>query len=314
VGAIRRQGSAPNRVEYLYQNHTIGRAASCQLVLDRPVISGHHATIRWSEGKWTVRDLGSRNGTFLNGRRLAGGVADWPQELAKGDLILFAGEDEAWELIDASEPKPLLIPLESDLPAIELDDQDVLALPSADEPLVVIYQRQGYWQLERDGDCSLLEDRQEIVVAERRYRLMVTGALEATVEAESKLVRRRVEDMILDIKVSRDEEEASVAARMGDEVHELPSRTYLYLLAFLARRRCEEAATRGPDAGWVDVDTACRELSLASPEALALLVYRCRKAIKDSGVEDPAAIIDRSRRRQVRIGVGAEQLSVAYLD
>lgn len=307
-------GSASGELEYLCQNHTIGRSSSCQLVLDRSVISVHHATIRWSDGAWTLRDLGSRNGTFLNRRRLSGGAEDWATDLAVGDQIIFADAEETWELVDASEPRPMLLPREPGHVPIRLDKRDMIVLPSVEEPLMTIYQQRGCWQLERDGDCRILQDLEEIVVGERSYRVRLTGNFESTEEADSGLVSTRVEDMILNVQVAPDEESALVVAQVGAAVHELPQRTFLYLLAFLARRRREQAATLGPNAGWVTVETACDELGLKNPEALGLLVYRCRKAIKACGVEDPAAIVDRSRKRQLRIGVKAEQLSITRLE
>jgi putative nucleotidyltransferase with HDIG domain len=48
----------------------IGRAGTLELVLDHPAISRHHAEIAFDQRGWTVRDLGSTNGTFLNGLRV----------------------------------------------------------------------------------------------------------------------------------------------------------------------------------------------------------------------------------------------------
>src|SRR6478609_695438 len=53
----------------------IGRANECALRLDVGYVSGHHAEIRWSVGHWQIKDLGSRNGTFVNNERLATGRA-----------------------------------------------------------------------------------------------------------------------------------------------------------------------------------------------------------------------------------------------
>lgn len=61
----------------------IGRADTLELVLDHPAISRHHAEIGFSQRGWTVRDLGSTNGTFLNGLRV--GQAERP--LSAGDIL-----------------------------------------------------------------------------------------------------------------------------------------------------------------------------------------------------------------------------------
>ena len=50
---------------------TIGRAADNDIVLDDPLVSRRHAqALRAADGSWRIRDLGSHNGTFVNGRQV----------------------------------------------------------------------------------------------------------------------------------------------------------------------------------------------------------------------------------------------------
>jgi DNA-binding NtrC family response regulator len=49
---------------------TIGSDASCHLQLDDKAVSRKHASVSFSNGQFTVRDLKSRNGTFLGGARV----------------------------------------------------------------------------------------------------------------------------------------------------------------------------------------------------------------------------------------------------
>ena len=51
---------------------TIGRHPSCECVLDYPMISWRHAEVTRDAGGISVTDLGSRNGTYVNGVRIAG--------------------------------------------------------------------------------------------------------------------------------------------------------------------------------------------------------------------------------------------------
>src|SRR5713101_3952953 len=63
----------------------IGRAEDMQLMIDSASVSRRQAQIRFgANGSWTIQDLGSGNGTFLNGRRLTS-----VQPLKRGDEVSF---------------------------------------------------------------------------------------------------------------------------------------------------------------------------------------------------------------------------------
>lgn len=50
----------------------VGAAPSNDVVLDDPAVSRLHAVLERLGPAWTIRDVGSRNGTFVNGERLGG--------------------------------------------------------------------------------------------------------------------------------------------------------------------------------------------------------------------------------------------------
>jgi hypothetical protein len=62
----------------------IGRGESMDVLIDNVSVSRRQAEMREENGAWMLRDLGSSNGTFLNGHRL---TAD--QALRPGDEISF---------------------------------------------------------------------------------------------------------------------------------------------------------------------------------------------------------------------------------
>jgi pSer/pThr/pTyr-binding forkhead associated (FHA) protein len=62
----------------------LGRSRDCDVTLEDPNVSRHHAEVRPSGGSWTVRDLGSTNGVKVNGRRLDSARA---QSLKPGDVL-----------------------------------------------------------------------------------------------------------------------------------------------------------------------------------------------------------------------------------
>jgi hypothetical protein len=61
---------------------TIGRDADNTIILGDPEVSRHHAEIAMQGGKWVIRDLGSANGTVVNGQSVGK-----PQELGPDDTI-----------------------------------------------------------------------------------------------------------------------------------------------------------------------------------------------------------------------------------
>lgn len=54
----------------LGDQNTIGRQPNSAVQLTDPRSSGRHAYLLWDEGEWKLRDLGSSNGTFVNGERI----------------------------------------------------------------------------------------------------------------------------------------------------------------------------------------------------------------------------------------------------
>ena len=66
----------------------IGRQPENQLVIRDNRISRRHARISLVDGQYTLEDLDSRSGLFLNGRKLTA-----PSPLASGDQFDFGVED-----------------------------------------------------------------------------------------------------------------------------------------------------------------------------------------------------------------------------
>ncbi|MGH9762391.1 MAG: FHA domain-containing protein, partial [Blastocatellia bacterium] len=56
------------------QSIVLGRDSDCEQVLDHPMVSWRHARITRSTAGYIVEDLGSTNGTFVNGTRISGAV------------------------------------------------------------------------------------------------------------------------------------------------------------------------------------------------------------------------------------------------
>lgn len=61
---------------------SIGRGVSNTIVVDDEYISSEHVLLTWRGNRWWVEDLGSRNGTLLNGQPLTA-----PAVITTSDVI-----------------------------------------------------------------------------------------------------------------------------------------------------------------------------------------------------------------------------------
>ncbi len=75
----------------------IGRDLSCELVLEDSTVSRRHARVGWNGGGWTLRDVGSKNGTTVNGEPARGA------ELRDGDQIGIGRLSGRFERLSAAQ-------------------------------------------------------------------------------------------------------------------------------------------------------------------------------------------------------------------
>ncbi|MEO6601954.1 MAG: sigma 54-interacting transcriptional regulator [Polyangiaceae bacterium] len=85
----------PAAFSFRRERIVIGREAGVDLELDVPAVSRRHAEIGWANGAYHVRDLGSRNGVLVNGRRVQGAALDDCDEVRIGDAIFKFVERDA---------------------------------------------------------------------------------------------------------------------------------------------------------------------------------------------------------------------------
>ena len=76
----------------------VGRHPANDLVLPFPQVSGYHAALVVKEGAWRIQDLGSTNGTTVNGRRLT----RW-RGIEVGTLLRFGGVS-SWRVLELADP------------------------------------------------------------------------------------------------------------------------------------------------------------------------------------------------------------------
>ena len=82
---IMRTGPTPGAAYTLEGDQLmIGRDSSNEIVINDAEVSRRHARLTFQGGKYVLEDLGSTNGTFVNGQRLTG-----PRVLKPGEVVSF---------------------------------------------------------------------------------------------------------------------------------------------------------------------------------------------------------------------------------
>jgi hypothetical protein len=277
----------------------IGRSKVSSLQVSEVYVSAQHATIRWTGEHWELKDLGSRNGTFLNGAPLLVGA---PSTLRPGDVIGLGSPDEAWEVENADPPQPMIVPAVGDPVVI---DGAVQAIPSPDNPVVTLYRApDGEWKLERPDEGVVgLCDEATFEVDGTTWQFFCPAVFAATRTSEHGV---RVEKIRLAFSVSRDEEHVELEAQRGAERLSLGSRAHNYLLLTLARHRLDDLQAGFPETscGWVYQDDLIKSLSISSGQ-LNIDIFRIRKLFSSHGLAAALDVVERRpRTKQVRIGAG----------
>jgi DNA-binding winged helix-turn-helix (wHTH) protein len=83
-------------VQLLQGDQVLGRGPDCDLPVPGPSVSRRHARVSVRGAEATIEDLGSRNGTFVRGRRITG-----PESLNDGDEVRLG---DVWLRFRASDP------------------------------------------------------------------------------------------------------------------------------------------------------------------------------------------------------------------
>jgi hypothetical protein len=263
--------------------------------LDDPRISGEHASLHWMGDRWDLRDLGSRNGTFVGDRRLLAGER---LMLTAGMMFTLGRSEVRFTLVDSGPPAALARNTRSGLTRASVGD--LLVLPDDDNPSVSLFRDANFQWVVESGEEKRPVAHQEILhIGEDRWELGLPNALIETWEANS----APLDSIHLRIGVSRNEEHVEVTVIHAAQTRTLPARTYHYLLATLGREWLKDADTPKSERGWVDRDLLCQMMG-TDANRLNVEIHRVRRQLSELGIQGAADIIQRrSDTRQIRIGI-----------
>ena len=298
----------------LLSNELLGRTSDCSLRLVDQQISGRHACIEWRGNVWIVRDLSSRNGTFVNEQRVAIGE---DKILTEGTLIRLARAC-SWRLIDADPPSAMAMlasDQENDLSARDeratWAQDGILALPAdAVCPEVSVYQSSlGEWLAEFDDRVTEVTDRQHLTVGDHLYRIYLPSHGSSTLVAEPD--QPTLADVGIHFSVSRDEEHVGITVFCRGQQWALEPRAHHYTLLTLARVRVRDQAEGSlPDSacGWIHQEELLNMLAYTA-NRLHTDIYRIRRKLSELGIPYASEIVERRpTAKQLRLSVERIQI------
>ena len=283
----------------------VGRSASCTLRVDDPYVSSEHAKLVWTGAHWTIRDLGSRNGTFIDGKRLEPGK---PVPIHEGAAIGLGEPKAGWSLADAGAPGALVTDQETG--RVVAACGELLALPTPEAPEVSIYPDPSGagWVVDHvAGEVRPIADRAIFTAAGRTWRLELPVMADATPMVD---VAMTLENIALRFAVTPDEERVEITVILHGVETRLEPREHGYLLLTLARARLEDARLAAADRGWRDVERLSRMLRL-DVNALDVATHRARQQLAATGLEGASGIVQSQRGRR---RFGTDRFEIGPLD
>lgn len=102
---IMRTGPTPGAIFTLEGDQlNIGRDSTNEITINDAEVSRRHARLTFQGGKYVLEDLGSTNGTFVNGQRLAG-----PRVLKAGEVVSFGEQIVLVFEVTANDPGATMV-------------------------------------------------------------------------------------------------------------------------------------------------------------------------------------------------------------
>jgi pSer/pThr/pTyr-binding forkhead associated (FHA) protein len=287
--------------DYLAERSLVGRASQCWTRSVHPSVSKEHAVLAFEAGGWTLKDLGSRNGTWADGKRLEPGVGVC---LEKESRLRFGDVGFVLETVEA----PTLCARRTSNGECIVAELGILSLPDDENPAASGYEvAPGSWAIDHAGQTQRLQDGDTFYLQDERFVLRVPGpdtlrALDCTVAIGSEMVLAEAK---LRLDVSQDEESISTRLEAETRTLHVPSRATHQVLLVLGRQRVtdQRAGLAESECGWLYADELAK-LMRTDVQKVNVDVHRLRQQLAKLGVLDASRIVERRiTSHQMRLGV-----------
>ncbi|MFZ5482149.1 MAG: FHA domain-containing protein [Myxococcota bacterium] len=284
----------------------IGRASTNDIVLLDDTASSRHLTVWAAGGRCWAEDLKSRNGTWVNGKRVIGVI-----ELREGDELRLGERTVARvartdvEVVDAALLEDLDLGVchafTSDRFTLGGDPGANIQIPGAKGRAVLFLHQNGEVWLGLEDDLREIADDEIFEFAGRHFRVRrPTGkAGEAGVTRELATTRYPYE--LLAVVDGATGPEATVRDARSGATHTVIADNRALLLYLLGRKVRDDLAAGLPasEAGWcqdeeVAVGIWGRAQGTSQVQHLNVLVWRVRKELEAAGFD--AWFIEKKRR------------------
>lgn len=271
----------------------VGRSRTCHIRFDETYVSTTHCMLRWAGDAWLLKDLGSRNGTFVNNRRLSDTET---ARLELDDIVAFGAQPEASFRVELLAP-PAAAAISLGGQGTVYEENGLILLPSERDPWATLYSTQQGWMLETEAP-EPIQDGRVISGPHGEWRFHLPEILRPTEPLESRPPASLLECQLVFL-VSDDEEHVEVRVVSDGKEHSMGSRACFYLLLTLARHRRQ---TPHDSEGWILAKTL-QDMLRVTTEHLNINIFRIRQHFAELGLPNAGRVIERcSRPGRLRIG------------
>lgn len=282
----------------LYPRHGVGRASTSDLTVGDRLCSTRHCEIVWDGDRWTVLDLNSRNGTWIDGHRLEGRARE---PLRIGQELAFGNPAMTFRVLDIEPPGPVFIAPDG---APVFAERGVLSAPPGDHPTVMVHRDgSGLWSIIRDDGSQAPAPREsQLLIGGQTWRLLCPAQLPSTARLE---VACSVEQLALRFFVDDLDEVLYVEALLNGVAARMEPRAFHPTLLELARARVADTE-RGLDEaeqGWLHRAHFFERFGHDEGD-LNTMIFRIRRQFAQLDIQNSSHIIERHPpSARLRLGI-----------